>query len=77
MTKSNKLTQTAGGHLRRFSAVEHEAERIASEQNGRAFVRAVLSDGKLHAIIQDECGAVLELAEGKIPLTVRNEESGG
>ena len=81
MTRSNKSITVAAGNaagiLRRFQAVELEADRIAGEQNGSRMVRAVLDDNGLHVLMRDEHGAVLEIAEGKVAISVTNGEEPG
>jgi hypothetical protein len=66
MTRSSKsvtlAAESAAGIMRRFRAVEAEAERIAGEQNGNRIVRAVLDESGLRAVISD----------GKVAVSVNN-----
>src|ERR1035437_9789740 len=67
--KSKAVTiaaRSAGDVLARFGAVESEACRIHQEQSGAKLVRALLKDGKMHAVITD----------GKSPLEVMDGAAG-
>ena len=59
--------------ITRFSAVEREAQRIHQEQTGSRLVRALLDGSGLHAVITDG-KATLEIADGKVAVSVRQEE---
>ena len=74
--KALTITQAAGlaaTALSRFGAVEREAQRIHQEQTGSRLVRALLDGSGLHAVITDG-KATLEIASGKVAVSVRQEE---
>jgi hypothetical protein len=71
-TKSKSLTLAAVGILKRFQAVEREAERIAAGQNSTQLVQALLNDDGLHAIISDG-RATIEIANGQVAVSVKGE----
>jgi hypothetical protein len=71
-TKSKSLTLAAVGILKRFQAVEREAEHIAAGQNSTQLVQALLNDDGLHAIISDG-RATIEIANGQVAVSVKGE----
>jgi hypothetical protein len=76
MAKSKSLTiaaSDAGGIMKRFQAVEAEAQRVHEESQGRALVRALLDSDGLHAVISDQHGATLEIAGGKVAVSVKQD----
>jgi len=58
---------------KRFASVEAEASRIHAEQSGAQLVRALLSGGKLHAVISDG-KSTLEVMDGSVALSVAQPE---
>jgi len=69
---SNAVTvaaSAAGKIATRFQAVEAAAQRIHTEQSGAQLVRALLSGGKLHAVISDG-KSTLEIMDGSVALSV-------
>jgi len=73
MTKSKSLTTFAAGVLKRFGAVETEANRIHGQEAGATFMRAVLDDNGLHVLATDQHGTTLEIAGGKLAVSVKSE----
>jgi len=74
MTKSSRsLTTLAAGVLKRFAAVEADANRIHEEQGGRQIARAVMTDEGLHILMQDQHGTSLEIAGGKLAVGVKTK----
>jgi hypothetical protein len=72
--KSTAVTvaaQSSAGVMARFNAVEAEARRISEEANGRTIARAFLGQDGVHALLTDEHGTTLEIAGGKIAVSVR------
>ena len=70
--KSKAVTiaaRSAGDIIARFAAVEDEATRIHQEQSGAKLVRALLKDGKMHAVITDG-KSTLEVMDGAVSLSV-------
>jgi hypothetical protein len=55
----------------------NDPERLAGEQNGTRMARAVLDGSGLHVLMRDEHGAVLEISEGKVAISLANGEEGG
>jgi hypothetical protein len=78
MTKQSKsiaiAANAAANTLARFQAVEAEAERIHQEQAGSKLVRALLSGGKLHAIVSDGASTI-EVHDGQVALTVTQPDA--
>jgi hypothetical protein len=75
-TKSKAVTiaaRSAGDIIARFEAVEAAACRIHQEQSGAKLVRALLKDGKMHAVITDG-NATLEVMDGAVSLSVEQRE---
>jgi hypothetical protein len=75
-TKSKAVTiaaREAGTVANRFSAVEIEAERIHAEQSGSKLVRALMTGGKMHAVISDG-KSTLEVHDGVVALSVAQTE---
>jgi hypothetical protein len=63
----------AGTVAKRFASVEAEASRIHSEQTGGKLVRALLSGGKLHAVVTDG-QSTIEVCNGSVALSVAQPE---
>jgi len=59
---------------RRFAAVENEASRIHSEAVGGKLVRALLSGGKLHAVVTDG-QSTIEVRNGSVALSVTQPDT--
>jgi hypothetical protein len=73
--KSKAVTiaaQLAGDIVARFAVVEATACRIHQEQSGARLVRALLKDGKLHAVVTDG-NATLEVMDGAVSLSVEQQ----
>jgi hypothetical protein len=74
--KSQAVTiaaSSAGSVAKRFASVEAEASRIHSEQSGSRLVRALLSGGKLHAVVTDG-RSTIEVCNGSVALSVAQAE---
>ncbi len=74
--KSQAVTvaaSNAASMAKRFASVEAEASRIHSEQSGSKLVRALLSGGKLHAVISDG-KSTIEIMDGQVALSVAQSE---
>jgi len=72
MTKSKAVTlaaDAAANTLARFASVEAEAARIHHEQAGSKLVRALVSGGKLHAVISDGASTI-EVHDGQVAPSV-------
>jgi hypothetical protein len=75
--KSKSITiaaSDAANTLARFASVEAEASRIHAEQAGSKLVRALLSGGKLHAVISDG-SSTIEVHDGQVALTVTQPDT--
>jgi hypothetical protein len=64
----------AGRVMARWNAVETEAARVHEEGQGRNLLRAVAGEDGIHAIIRDKHGATIEIAGGKIAVTIAAKE---
>ena len=64
----------AGAIVKRFSTVETEAARIHAEREGAALARVIAGPGGIHLLMTDRHGTTLEIAEGRIAATVREQE---
>jgi hypothetical protein len=76
LTTTNAVTiaaSAAGAVAKRFASVEAEASRIHAEQTGGKLVRALLSGGKLHAVISDG-KSTIEIMDGSVALSVAQAE---
>ena len=77
MTRRNHsvaiAAESAGRALERFAAVEQAAQAAHEEMTGRAMVRAMLDGNGLHAVISDG-KATLEIANGRVAVSVKQEE---
>jgi hypothetical protein len=83
MAKDNKIksvpavreaAESAGRVVARWNAVETEAARVHEEGQGRNLLRAVAGEDGIHAIIRDKHGATMEIAGGKIAVTIAAKE---
>ena len=74
--KSKAVTiaaRSAGDIVARFEAVEAAACRIHQEQSGANLMRALLSGGKLSAIVSDR-HSTIEIYDGKVSVSVKQDE---
>jgi hypothetical protein len=74
--KSKAVTiaaRSAGDTIARFEAVEAAACRIHQEQSGANLMRALLSGGKLSAIVSDR-HSTIEIYDGKVSVSVKQDE---
>jgi hypothetical protein len=69
-----QAAQSAGRAMARWNAVETEAERVHEEGQGRNLLRAVAGEDGIHAIIRDKYGATMEIAGGKLAVTIAAKE---
>jgi len=77
LTTTNAVTvaaSTAGTVAKRFASVEAEASRIHTEQSGASLVRALLSGGKLHAVVTDG-QSTIEVRNGSVALSVTQPDT--
>jgi len=68
--KSKAITVAA----QNAGAIASRAHRIQAEEAGRTIARAFLGKDGVHALLTDAHGTTIEIAEGKIALTVRQQQ---
>ena len=72
--KTAIVTRDAAPVLSRFEAVERTASAIHEQSGANKLARALLSGGKLHAVISDGRSTV-EICDGKVAVSVQQDET--
>ena len=77
-TKTSKAvtvaTRDAASVLSRFEAVERNARTIHEQSVGSKMARALLSGGRLHAVVTDG-RSTIEICDGKVAVSVEQGET--
>ena len=66
--------ESAGKAMARWQAVELAAQSVADADTGRKLVQAFAGKDGVHALIRDQHGVVLEIAAGKLAVTIAAKE---
>ena len=69
-----EAAESAGKAMSRWNAVEDEAARVHEDGQGRNLLRAIVGEDGIHAIIRDKHGATMEIAGGKLAVTIAAKE---
>jgi hypothetical protein len=83
MAKDNKIksvpavtaaAREAASVLARWNAVELAAQDVHESDTGRKLVQALAGKDGVHALIRDQHGVTMEIAGGKIAVTIAAKE---
>jgi hypothetical protein len=83
MAKDNKIksvpavthaAESAGKAMARWQAVELAAQAVSDADTGRKLVQAFAGKDGVHALIRDQHGVTMEIAGGKIAVTIAAKE---
>jgi hypothetical protein len=60
----------AGAVMARWNAVEIAAQAVHESDTGRKLVQALAGQDGIHALVRDQHGVTMEIAGGKIAVTI-------
>jgi hypothetical protein len=64
----------AGSVMARWQAVELAAQAVSDADTGRKLVQAFAGKDGVHALIRDQHGVTMEIASGKLAVTIAATE---
>jgi hypothetical protein len=69
-----QAAREAGVVMARWNAVELAAQAVHEADTGRKLVQAMAGKEGIHALVRDQHGVVIEIAGGKIAVTIAAAE---
>ena len=69
-----QAAREAGSVMARWNAVELAAQAVSETDTGRKLVQAMAGADGVHALIRDQHGVTMEIAGGKIAVTIAAKE---
>ena len=69
-----QAAREAGSVMARWNAVELAAQAVSETDTGRKLVQAMAGADGVHALIRDQHGVTMEIAGGKIAVTIAATE---
>ena len=66
--------RAAGAVMSRWNAVELAAQTVHEADTGRKLVQALAGKDGIHALVRDQHGVTMEIAAGKIAVTIAAKE---
>jgi hypothetical protein len=69
-----QAAREAGAIMARWQAVELAAQAVHEADTGRKLVQALAGKDGVHALIRDQHGVTMEIASGKLAVTIAAKE---